>query len=520
MWINVADWRVGIRWLAAIVAVPLCVALGCSEEPIVAEEGPPAQSATGRFAVPLVGLEPHQPSMALGGGPRLYNVFGAGYGYQVAREGARWAVVATTACDLNESTCRCDIAFGERDEVLDIVSDVSLPGRPRGVVLDPATGLPAVFYVVGTVGVDMSHIATTVEAVTIGGTQPPRPFSLGSDAAIEAVLPLTPDGGFALVTRERPQTVHGAGWCREGQVGPEDPEYRTCPKRALVKSLEGFGSKAGIATTFGLGPDAEYGASYAITRSGLARWGKSFLAVSDVNLMPLPRHRFSGPGNGTMVGRFSSEGALEAFRLLWLDGTLPPIQGITAIDEDHVQVLRQEKIYPLAIGVWILDRSLSIVGHRIIKTEQGGYYGGVPFSASLGRGGVASLVPGYAIDKPPDLLEFQVGPSLLGEPWSATALDGVPGQVPSLGHYETEVQMVGALGDAATDASGAAILAVESGDATLVLLTDRWGRVEVPKNDPCGGDGDESCSDGDPTTIDRCTEAGCQHVAKGESDTP
>lgn len=69
-------------------------------------------------------------------------------------------------------------------------------------------------------------------------------------------------------------------------------------------------------------------------------------------------------------------------------------------------------------------------------------------------------------------------------------------------------------------AEGRPTFALRSADGLAMLVTDGWGRVQVATPDPCGGDGDESCSDGDPTTIDRCTEAGCQHVAKAESDTP
>ncbi|MEY3013721.1 MAG: hypothetical protein RIT45_2456 [Pseudomonadota bacterium] len=501
-----ARWRRGI-----VLAIVFISTVGCSDAPAPGHPADAAPTATGSVSLDFRALEPHfAKSEAFAS---LGQYFASSYAYQVARSGARWAVVATTSCDDGKvPTCQAAVAYGAGTAVSHVEQALKLSGRARAVVIDEQTGAPVVFNLVGVVAPVLWPGSNVVEAAHLGSPGPPSVYTTGADSVIEALLPTSASGGFALVTRREPQDVDGAGWCDE-DFDARDPEFETCTKQAQIKTFEGFGARAGVSTTFGFGLQSEYNPAYATTRSRLVRWGDEYLATSTGALAPRASLGESGVTIGTMVGRFSADGQLQAFRVLWQGGPADTIQDIAAIDRSRVQILTIASSHPvLVVGAWILDRSLSVVGHHKLQTEVSVLYSGVPFSTALGRGGIASLVPGFLTGGDGESLFLHTAPSMLNEPWTTQPLEGTPGQVKSGRKKPDAAFLVSALGAAASDAEGAAILAVESGNGTRVLLTDRWGRTHVPDPDPCDGDHDTACSDGDPTTVDRCTAAGCVHI--------
>lgn len=407
--------------------------------------------------------------------------------YSAAAE--RCSAAAMARC--TESECHVVLLLREQER-LPVTRQLKLLGRPTDLYLDSTCSA----HLVGTRSTEIRHVTRTPSDATFRA-------SVGPEASVTVKWRTTDQPSRTLQALVASSDDAEIGLAVELEGEDQGASW-----------IVGFGTAADIRIRRRPLPDLEGYVHASIYGGAIAERGGLVVAIDGSSLGPpweaLPGVAFAtvSKGNDLLAGRRLSElhvpGIKGPVRLRSLTGL-----AISAGDTFFVAGHAYSDADALAATepfVAAYDTKL-----KLLWTWRG----------TVGNGDAAATVSLPVIaDASSGRVVRLGGDAAMGVSSALAAFGLVDGNGPAMPPAGSLDIGGVTLASAASTSQGRATFAVRSARGLALVVVDGWGRIDVPNPDPCNGDGALSCSDGDPTTIDRCTPAGCVHFDVDGVPTP
>lgn len=414
--------------------------------------------------------------------------------YLAARQDAQWAVIKMLDCNWQQGESNLSkVVVSTADGSGHSVSTIDFAGFPQSLEYDPVSRQPFVAYGVGDPlcwWVSATPTMVAHQELAEGGAT--TTFSLPVPMRVHAMLPFDMDGGVLL----------GHLWAPGGES--REPPWGLAATTGF-NMLVGYGSQEGLAVPVDDAHGTGWGCALPRGASDLQRWGDGYLAVVDcVRIDPSGE----AAGRATLLARFSQDFERQALTYVEGPASIEKVTDVTALDADHlvmVRWLRDSDKGRYFHSFLYFDKSLALIREDQIDfpfEHPHSYHPALPLMASCQNGYSVSVAPSYFTSAAlPWGLDLSASGSDATTPWRRRSVVD--------GSNVNQFALVN--GGRGIDSACRPIFAVDDGDSTRILLTDRWGRLSIPDPDPCGGDGPDACDDGDACTVDGCNEQGCVH---------